>query len=184
MKTKLEASRKGGRNKEGVKEKKSENKAKSNKRNSVFGGKDKEFMKELESHLNSALGEIDDFTDIESGNKNLISIIKKATSELDKKYLTTVETVEWGRGKKYKEADKDMKTTVIAPGPWTCQQKYAIFTGNNSLHPNLPVKRRAVAEIQVIVFVLQNKEVLDHIKNVEAKEQFVMDLLEEVVGRA
>ena len=88
------------------------------------------------------------------------------------------------RGKKYKEADKDMKTTVSAPGLWTCQQKYAIFTGNNSLHPNLPVKRRAVAEIQVIVFVLQDKEVLDHIKNVEAKEQFVMDLLEEVVGRA
>ena len=85
---------------------------------------------------------------------------------------------------KYKEADKDMKTKVRAPGLWTCQAKKAVFTGNNSHNPDFPVKRRAVAEIQVIIYVLQNKKVLVHIKKAEAKEQFVMDLLEEVVGRS
>jgi len=185
LKTKHENDVKGGR-------KKSAKKAKASKENSIFNGDDKDFMKKLEKHLNSALDEIDDFTEIEIGDKNLVSVIKKATSELDKKHPITVETVKWGGGKIFKEANTDMKTSVKALGLWTCQAKKAVFTGNNSHNPNFPVKRRAQAEIQVIIYVLQNKKVLDHIvqnKEVEkakakAREKFVMALLKEVVERA
>ena len=52
LKTKHENDVKGGR-------KKSAKKAKAVKENSIFNGDDKDFMKKLEKHLNSALDEID-----------------------------------------------------------------------------------------------------------------------------
>ena len=91
--------------------------------------------------------------------------------------------MEWGAGR-YKDAEKDMRASFNTQGLWTCQKKKAVFTGNNSHNQDFPVKRRALAEIQVITYVLQDKKVLDHIKKGEAKEQFVMNLLEEVVERA
>ena len=164
---------------------KTEAKAAHSRKATRLGGDDSAFKSDLQEALENALEGI---VTAEYDNKNLeklVKAIKPVVSELvsaNAPTSTTVQSIVWCSkfAKPYKGAGANMRFQIRAPEFWN-DKRCVVLIGHENVD-NSNVKRRVLAEMQVIIHVLQEFKTVQGVVS-EGKAQFLKDLLSTVLPR-